>query len=167
MSAVTAPRLGSANRWVLLAVSLGLVLVVSAVGGLATDTGSDSWYASLEQPAWNPPDWLFGPVWTVLYLIMAVAAWRVATAGLDRFDVRAALVVYAVQLALNLGWTLVFFGMEALLGGLVVIAALLVAIVATIVTFARVDRVAALLLVPYLAWVGYATALNAGILALN
>jgi translocator protein len=148
------------RRYGLLALSLVAVAVVSAVGGLTTDTGEGSWYGTLEQPWWNPPDWVFGPVWTALYLAMAVAAWMVARQGTDRAAVRAALAAYGVQLALNLAWTLVFFGAESAVGGVVVIVALWVAIIATALLFARVHRVAALLLVPYLAWVTYAGALT-------
>jgi tryptophan-rich sensory protein len=139
-------------------ISLAAVFAVAAVGGSVTDTDPGSWYSSLDQPSWNPPDWLFAPVWTVLYVLMAVAAWLVWQTG-----ERSPLVVYGVQLALNLSWSLVFFGAESTWGGVVVIAALWCAIVATITAFLRVHRVAALLLVPYLAWVTYAAALNLSI----
>jgi translocator protein len=157
-------RQGASSR-ALLVTSLVAVAVVAATGGLATDTGPGSWYETLEQPSWNPPDWLFGPVWTLLYVAMAVAAWLVARRGLHRPDVRRALAAYGVQLALNLAWSLVFFGLESPVGGLVVIVALLGGIVLTILLLRPIDRRAALLLVPYLAWVGYATALNAAIAA--
>jgi benzodiazapine receptor len=144
-----------------LAVSIVAVVIVAGWGGVVTDTGPDSWYAGLEQPSWNPPDWLFGPVWSVLYLAMAVAAWLVWRQGLH-----APLAVYAVQLALNLAWTLVFFGAESAWGGVVVIGALWLAIVATIAAFRPVP-VAAALLVPYLGWVTYAAALTVAIAVAN
>ena len=153
--------------WVGLVVSLVLVAVVAGVGGLATATGVDSWYRTIEKPPWNPPDSVFGPVWTLLYVAMAVAAWLVAREGLDRRPVRTALVAYGVQLALNLAWTLVFFGLESPVAGLVVIAALLVAVVVTIVRFRPVSPLAALLLVPYVAWVAFAASLNVAIVVLN
>jgi translocator protein len=153
--------------WGLLVASLLAVALVAGVGGLATDTGAGSWYATLEQPAWNPPDWLFGPVWTLLYVLMAVAAWLVARRGLDQRPVIVAVGVYAVQLVLNLSWTLVFFGLEAPAAALAVIVALIAAIVVTIRLFQPLHAVAAFLLVPYLVWVLYATALNAAIVALN
>jgi translocator protein len=155
------------ERWPGLLLSFALVALVSLVGSLWTDTGDGSWYAQLEQPAWEPPDWLFGPVWTVLYVLMAVAAWLVARCGLHRRDVQVALGLYLVQLALNLGWTGVFFGLERPGWAVVEIAILVVVLIATIVAFWRIHRVAAALLVPYLLWVGYATALTAGIAALN
>jgi tryptophan-rich sensory protein len=121
------------------------------------------WYTTVQQPAFTPPNWVFGPVWTTLYLLMGVALYLVWRDEKDRL----ALAAFAVQLALNASWTLVFFGMQWPAGGLAVIVALLAAIVATIALFARVDRRAALLLVPYLAWVGFATALNFEIWRLN
>jgi len=150
-----------------LVLSLVLVAAVAVVGGTATATGSDSWYRTIEKPPWNPPDGVFGPVWSVLYVLMAVAAWLVARRGLHRRDVKVALGAYLVQLALNLAWSLVFFGMESPGGGLVLIAALLVALGVTILRFRPLSRAAALLLVPYLAWVAFAATLNAGVLILN
>jgi translocator protein len=155
------------RRYGLLAASLAAVTVVAAVGGSSTDTRPGSWYRGLDQPSWNPPDWLFGPVWTALYLAMAVAAWFVARRGTERPDVRVALAVYAVQLVLNLAWTLVFFGAESPVGGVAVIAALWLAILVTIGLFGRLDRAAAWLLVPYLAWVTYAAALTWAIWRMN
>jgi len=154
-------------HWAFLALSLVAVAVVAGVGGLATSTGVDSWYQTIDKPPWNPPDGVFGPVWTALYVAMAVAAWLVAREGTDLRAVRLALGAYVVQLGLNLAWTLVFFGAESPVGGLVVIAALLVAIVVTIALFAPVSRLAAWLMVPYLAWVAFAASLNVAIVALN
>jgi benzodiazapine receptor len=154
-------------HWSYLALSLVAVAVVAGVGGLATSTGVDSWYRTIDKPPWNPPDGVFGPVWTALYVAMAVAAWLVAREGVDLRAVRMALGAYGVQLALNLAWTLVFFGLESPVGGLLVIVALLAAIVATTVLFARVSRPAAWLMVPYLAWVAFATSLNVAIVVLN
>ncbi len=160
--------------WGLVA-SLAVVSVVALIGRQWTDTGAGSWYAGLEQPVWNPPDWLFGPVWSVLYVMMAVAAWivvRVDAGGdgyvlPDRSGVRLALWLYAAQLALNLGWTGLFFGLERPGWALVDNLVLLAAIAATASVFARTSRVAAALLVPYALWVTYATALTAAIVVLN
>ena len=154
-------------RWSLLAVSLVVVAVVAAIGGMATSSAVDSWYEAVEKPSWNPPNAVFGPVWTVLYVAMAVAAWLVAREGLDLHAVRIALATYSAQLALNLAWTVVFFGLESRVGGLVVIAALLLAIAVTIVRFWPISRVATWLLVPYLAWVAFASSLNLAIVVLN
>lgn len=150
-----------------LVLSLVLVAVVAAVGGSATATGAGSWYRTIEKPPWNPPDAVFGTVWTLLYVLMAVAAWLVAREGLRRREVRLALVTYAVQLALNMAWSIVFFGLESPGAGVVVIAALFVAIVVTILRFRPIHGVAALMLVPYLAWVAFAASLNVAVLVLN
>lgn len=150
-----------------LVVSLLAVFVVATLGGLATPTGTGTWYESIEKPAWNPPSAVFGPVWTLLYVAMAVAAWLVAREGLDRREVRIALVAYGVQLVLNLAWSVVFFGLEAPEAGLVVIAALLVSIVVTMVRFWRITAPAGWLFVPYVAWVAFAASLNLGIVVLN
>ena len=143
------------------------VIAVSALGGLVTAPNIPAWYAGLAKPPGTPPNWLFGPVWTALYVAMAVAIWRVlavpeGTPGRGR-----AIVLFFVQLALNCAWSFAFFGARNPLLGLVVISALLVAIAATIAAFRPLDRLAALLLVPYLAWVLYASWLNVGIWWLN
>jgi len=150
----------------------GLVLfvfacgAVSAFGAVITAASVADWYPTLHKPWFNPPNEVFAPVWTVLYLMIAVAGWLVwRRAGLRRG--RTALSFYALQLVLNLGWSWVFFGLRSPGAGLVVIVALLAAIVATTVLFARIDRWAAWLFVPYCAWVGFATLLNAAIWWLN
>lgn len=135
-------------------------LAVAGLGGLATAGNVDGWYADADKPFFNPPNWLFAPVWTALYVAMAVAAWLVWRRGGD-------LRIWWVQLALNLAWTPVFFAGEQLWLGLVVIVALDVAVAVTMVRFWRVSRVAGALFAPYLAWVLFATALNASIAALN
>lgn len=156
-------RTAPGGRSLLVAVvHLLAVAVVAGVGGLAA-SGSRETYAALELPPYAPPGWLFGPVWTVLYVLMAIAAWRVWRAR--GWDVAQG--VYGVQLLLNLAWTPLFFAADRYGVALVEIVVLLAALVATVVLFARRDRVAAWLLAPYLAWVGFATALNAGIVVLN
>ena len=151
----------------LLVASLALVALVAAVGGLATARSVDDWYESLDRAPWNPPSWVFGPAWTVLYVLMAVAAWLVAREGLGESAVRVALALYAVQLALNLGWTLVFFGLRRPLPAMIEIVVLLVAIGATAVAFHEVSPLAAGLLLPYLAWVAFAASLNAWVALAN
>lgn len=164
MAVVADHRTGSGTgpSIVVLLGHLAAVAVVAGVGGLAA-SGSRETYAALDLPPYAPPGWVFGPVWSVLYVLMALAAWRVWRAGgWDR-----AQVVYGVQLLLNLGWTPLFFAADLYVLALVEIVVLLGALAATVVLFARRDRVAAGLLLPYLAWVAFATALNAGIVVLN
>ncbi|SHK68755.1 TspO and MBR related proteins [Pseudonocardia thermophila] len=139
------------------------VVIVAVVGGLAV-AAPDQQYAALEQPPWAPPPWLFGPVWTVLYVLIAVSGWLVwRRAGLTS----PAHVVYAVQLLLNMAWTPLFFAAGLIGPAFAEIVVLWIAIVATIVLFARIDKIAAWLLVPYLAWVTFASALNLAIWVLN
>ncbi len=145
-----------------LLVSIVVCQLAGIVPSILTANDVATWYTTLQKPAFTPPSWVFGPVWTTLYLLMGIALYLVW-----RERNRFALAIFAVQLALNAAWTLVFFGMRWPAGGLVVILALLVAIGATIVVFARVDRRAALLLVPYALWVGFATVLNYELWRLN
>lgn len=122
-----------------------------------------AWYAALQKPSWNPPSWLFGPVWTLLYLLMSVAAWLVW----KRVGFTRPLTLYFVQLALNAAWTPIFFGAHALVPALIVIAALWIAILATLLSFRKVNAAAGWLFVPYLAWVTFAMTLNFTLWKLN
>ena len=149
-----------------LALSIAFVAVVAIVGGLSTDTGPGTWYSSIDKPAWTPPGAVFGPVWTVLYVAMAVAAWMVWRER-HRADVRLPLALYVAQLLVNAAWTAIFFGAERPGWALVDILVLAVLVVATIVAFRPASRVAAWLLVPYLAWVCFAASITAGVAALN
>ncbi|MBF9232774.1 TspO/MBR family protein [Microvirga alba] len=143
------------------------VALVSFLGSLATMPNIPTWYAGLVKPGFTPPNWLFAPVWTLLYAMMAYALWRILALPKSTPDRAAAITTFFVQLALNSLWSWAFFGARSPLAGLVVILALIVAIVATIRAFWPLDRTAALLLVPYLAWVGYATALTGAVWYLN
>ncbi|WP_405426763.1 TspO/MBR family protein [Streptomyces erythrochromogenes] len=134
---------------------------VAALGAFASaDAGMV--YESLDRPAWAPPAWLFGPVWTALYATIGIAAWLVWRHP-DRDRVRTALVWWSVQLALNVAWTPLFFAARQYGLALLDILLLLAALSATVVRFRRLSRPAALLLVPYLLWVAFASALNASI----
>lgn len=143
-----------------LGIFLAAAAAVAVLGSLATIGNVDGWYADADKPGFTPPNWLFGPVWTVLYVLMALAAWLVWRRG-------GPTATWWVQLGLNLAWTPVFFGLEQLWLGFVVIVALDVAVLVTLVVFAGFSRVAAWLFVPYLAWTLFATALNLGIAVLN
>ena len=151
-----------------LAISFG----VAALGSLATIQNVDGWYATAEKAAWNPPNAIFGPVWTLLYTLMSVAAWLVWRER-KRVDVRPALTLYVVQLVLNALWTPVFFGLFPAIGGpalwiaLAIILALDVLVLLTMLRFWPVRKAAAWMLVPYWAWVLFATTLNAALAVLN
>lgn len=160
---VTADR-SRVPDWLVLVGFLAAAYGVAVLGGLATASNVEGWYADAEKPPLTPPDWLFAPTWTLLYGLMAVAAWL----GWRRREdapraVRSALVPWWVQLGLNLAWTPVFFAAELLWPALAVIVALDVVVAITILRFRRVSPVAAWLLVPYLAWLLFATWLNLGV----
>jgi tryptophan-rich sensory protein len=144
---------------------------VAAFGSYFTAQTVDSWYPTLEKPSWRPPSAAFGPVWTILYTLMAISAWLVwrdeSTAQDKARTRKQALTAWAVQLALNGAWSAVFFGARSPAGGLAVILALVPSIAVTAALSAKVSKPAALLLVPYLAWTTFAAALNARIWQLN
>lgn len=145
------------------------VVVCLAVGwitGGATETDTQ-WFRDLDKPAFQPPDWVFGPVWTVLYILMGISAFLVFRAGIDQEAVKIGLGLFVLQLALNAAWTPVFFAAQSLGGALIVIIALLAALGATIWQFFRIDRLAGWLLVPYIAWVLFAAVLNATLWVMN
>jgi translocator protein len=139
------------------AIMLAVLVVLTfcaPLGGLVSEPGV--WYETLNKPAWNPPSWIFGPVWTMLYLMMAVAAWL----AWKKAQGRRVLLPYYIQLALNAAWTPVFFGLKQPGWALVVIILLWLAIAWTIFIFRSASRAAAWLLAPYLLWVSFATVLN-------
>lgn len=143
-----------------LTVSIALPVVLGAVAGMATGGETrGQWYASLRKPSWQPPGAVFGPVWTTLYILMGVACYRVWAAGAPTVP----LFLYGLQLALNIVWSFAFFRAHNIGVALVDIVVLLATLVATAVSFYRVDPTAGLLLVPYVAWVCFATALNANL----
>lgn len=154
------------RTWIGLIVFVGACLAVGRIGSIFTSLSRATWYETLRRPDWAPPDWLFGPVWTALYIAMGVAAWLVwRRLGLPGAIVP--LTLFAIQLLLNLAWTGIFFGLRAPGAAFVEIIALWAAILATMAAFWRVSRTAGLLLLPYLLWVTYAAALNYQIWRLN
>lgn len=155
-----------ASKWLSLLAFVAICLGVAAIGGLATAHSLGSWYEGLHKPAFNPPQWIFGPVWTVLYLLIAVAGWQVwRRRGLT--SVPAALWVYALQLLLNLAWSFLFFGARRIGLALGEVLVLLAVIVLNTVLFWRIDELAGVLLLPYAGWVGFASLLNAAVWRLN
>jgi tryptophan-rich sensory protein len=149
------------KRYAALAAFLLLVVGGGALIGAGNLPGP--WYDALAKPPFNPPNWVFGPAWTVLYLLVAVAGWRIW----DRARGSGAMLAWWVQLALNFAWSPVFFTLQSVGGALVVVVLMLAAIIAFMVLAWTRDRLAALLFVPYAAWVSFATVLNASIWWLN
>ncbi|HEX4303344.1 MAG TPA: TspO/MBR family protein [Rhizomicrobium sp.] len=152
------------GRYGALVLFLILTLAVGGAAGYATAPEIAGWYATLHRPSFAPPNGVFAPVWTTLYVLMGIAAWRVwRVVGLGSRP----MLLFFVQLALNFAWSFLFFRYHRIDAALVEIVVLLLFIVWTAVSFARRDRIAGLLFVPYVAWVGFATALNAGFWSLN
>jgi len=143
---------------------LVLTLGVGAASGYATVHDVATWYPTLIKPSFNPPNWVFAPVWTALYILMAIAAWRVwrVAGAFSR-----ALLLFYVQLALNCAWSFLFFKDHRIAAALADIAVMFVLILATAIAFGRRDRWAGILFLPYLAWVGFAAALNGAVWQLN
>ena len=158
-----APPHRSTAQMLLAGAGFAAVTIAVAVGGSVINAGSMDWYDELERPGFTPPGATFGIVWTILYVLIAVAGW-LAWRAARRPDPT---IAWGVQMALNFAWTAVFFGLQAPLAGLFVILALVVAIVVNIVLDARVSRPAAWMLAPYLAWCCFATALNTAFVILN
>jgi tryptophan-rich sensory protein len=152
--------------WIALALFLALCLGVGAVGSAIVQTSIATWYADLVKPSFNPPNEVFPVVWTVLYAMMAVAAWRIWRTA-DPETRRWPLTLFALQLAINLGWTVVFFGLQKIDSALAAIVVLDVGVTVTTLAFRTLDRAAARLMMPYLAWVLFATLLNVSIWRLN
>jgi len=145
---------------------VALCFTLSAIGGWVTADSVGTWYRTLQKPVFNPPDWLFAPVWTLLYLMIALAGWRVwRSRGLA--GARAGMTAYAAQLALNLAWSFLFFGGRMIGIALAEIVLLLGAIGVNALLFWRIDRLAGWLLAPYAAWVAFACILNFALWRLN
>jgi tryptophan-rich sensory protein len=148
-------------------IAVAVCLSVGALSGFATQTSVDTWYATLNKPWFNPPNWVFAPVWTVLYVLMGIAAGLVWARGFHHKWVKTALYHFGFQLLYNASWSIVFFGLQRPLAALFVLIILLLLIILTIRWFRIVNPKAAYLMVPYLVWVVFAGILNFKIVQLN
>lgn len=155
------------NNAVKLVLSIAVPQIVGIVSGLATVQGTREWYPTLVKPSFTPPSWIFGPVWTLLYIMMGLAAFLVWKKGVHIFGVKTALLLFLIQLCLNGAWSLLFFGMRAPGIAFAEILVLWCAIAATVVAFFRQDKRAGGLLIPYWAWVSFAAVLNFSFWGLN
>jgi benzodiazapine receptor len=155
------------RQWIGLAGFIAICLLAGALGGWVTSQSVVDWYPTLNKPAWNPPAWVFAPVWTTLYVMMAVAAWLVWKETPRGSGVRLALALFFVQLSLNCLWSFVFFGAHSPGWAFVDIIVLLSALAATTGMFFKHSRLAGTLMLPYLAWVSFAAFLNFTIWQLN
>lgn len=148
-----------------LLISLALPQIAGGLGAFFTISSVQSWYLTINRPSWNPPSWLFGPVWTTLYVLMGIACFLIWKS--ENVLKKQLLTLFAVQLVLNALWSPAFFGMESPILGLVVIIPLWISILFCVIRFKEVSRWASTLMIPYLLWVSFATALNGAIWWLN
>ena len=153
--------------WAKILIAVASCLLVGFLSGLATTGAIENWYAELNKPFFNPPNWIFAPAWTLLYTLMGISAALIWHQGWHRADVKNALLFFLIQLVLNFFWSIIFFGAEMPLPALIEIVILWGFILACIIKFHKINKVAAYLLIPYLAWVTFATALNFSIWYLN
>lgn len=149
-----------------LLISVLVPLVIGFAGGIFTSSSVNNWYTTINKPSFTPPGWLFGPAWTLLYILMGLAfyfAWLKGFGGNPSLCIG----IFAVQLILNFLWSILFFGLKAPLYAFVEIVFLWVAILINVIVFFRVSRVSGYLLLPYILWVSFASALNLGVVLLN
>lgn len=147
-----------------LVVSLALPQLAGLIGAIFTGSNVSAWYTTIEKPAFTPPGWVFGPAWTLLYLLMGISLYLVWSRAETH---KRALSVFTVQLVLNTLWSIIFFGLQAPLWAFVEIMILWAAILLTVVSFYKINKTAAYLLLPYIAWVSFAAVLNLAIVILN
>ncbi len=150
-----------------LIIAVAVPLVVGGISGYFTVTGVESWYLTIQKPTWNPPNWVFGPVWTTLYVMMGIALFLVWKEDTSRELKAIAFILFGVQLLLNFFWSFIFFKLEQPGWAFAEILVLWTAILACIFAFGQVNKTAAWLLVPYISWVSFATILNGTIWKLN
>lgn len=148
-----------------LIISIAVPQAVAVIGSLFTRSSVSGWYSKLNKPSFNPPGWIFGPVWTILYLLMGISLYLVWTSG--KKGIKAAIIIFAVQLSLNLLWSILFFGMQKPFAAFIEIILLWIAILVTIIVFYKISPIAAYLLIPYILWVSFAAVLNYNLYALN
>ena len=157
-------RSGQAFKFIIAVVISELAGII---GSVFTMPSIASWYTGIVKPALNPPAWVFGPVWTTLFALMGISAFLIWKKGLDRKDVKVALGIFLGQLVLNTLWSIIFFGLHSPGGALIEIVFLWLAILATIIAFAKISKPATWLLLPYILWVSFAIYLNYAIWMLN
>jgi len=144
-----------------------LCVIIGSSASVFTAPQIGTWYASLAKPVWNPPNWLFAPVWTTLFVLMGISLYLVWNKGFKTRGVKIALVIFGAQFALNVLWSFLFFGLQSPLYGFIEIIALWIMIAATIIAFYKISKPAAFILLPYIAWVTIASLLNYSVLVLN
>jgi len=155
------------NRFGKLVLSIGICLLAGGLGTIFTVSSISTWYATLVKPSFSPPNYLFGPVWTILYILIGISLYLIWKKGTKTQKVREALMLFGLQLFLNAIWSPIFFGAKNLFLSLVVIIFMWLFILRTILSFRKIDKTASYLLYPYLAWVSFASLLNFSVWMLN
>ncbi len=155
------------KNWLKLIISVIVVQIVGITSSLATASSISGWYLTLNKPSFNPPNWIFGPVWTILYLMIGISLFLVWTTKKDTRLKDKAYMIFAIQLALNWIWSIVFFGMQSPGLAAIVIFLLWITIILNFVCFYKISKVSGLLLIPYWLWVSFASVLNLAIWLLN
>lgn len=155
------------NKTLLLVICIIICLAAGFIGSFFTQTSTGSWYSNINKPSFNPPGWIFGPVWTILYILMGISLYLVLQKGLSNTNVKIAVLLFAVQLVLNILWSILFFGMQSPLAAFIEIVILWGFILWTILAFYPLSKPAAYLLIPYILWVSFASVLNFSIMLLN
>jgi tryptophan-rich sensory protein len=155
------------KKTIMFIISIAIPLLAGFIGSIATSGSVSSWYQTINKPSFNPPDWVFGPVWTTLFILMGISLYIVWSKGLKKKGVKKALGVFGVQLGLNILWSFLFFGLKSPLYALIEIVILWAAILYTIILFHKISKKAAYLLIPYILWVSFAFVLNLAIFLVN
>ncbi len=155
------------NNVTKLSISIGLALLTGVIGSLFTSSAVNGWYLTIEKPALNPPSWIFGPVWTLLYVLMGIAAFIVWKKGWSRRDVRLALFIFVFQLFLNASWSIIFFGLKSPGWALLELIILWFVIIWMMIVFYKISKSTIYLILPYLLWISFAGYLNYAIWSLN
>ncbi len=154
------------KTFIKLILSIVICQLVGFVGSLFTGMSVSTWYSALQKPSFTPPDYVFAPVWILLYLLMGIAAFLVWK-EIESKEVKGALLFFSIHLAVNLLWTVIFFGLRSINGGFVVMIILWLMILVLIILFRKISRLSSILIIPYFLWVTFALILNAGIMILN
>lgn len=155
------------NKWLKIVAFIIICQMAGLIGSIFTFPSIPTWYASLNKPSFSPPNWLFGPVWITLYTLMGISAYIIWEKGIKKKEIKVAIGLFSAQLILNSIWSFLFFGLQNPLFAFVEICILWIFILATIISFFRIDRKAAYLMVPYILWVSFALILNYSIYLLN
>lgn len=155
------------SNFIKLLVSIIICQMAGIIGTIFTSDSLTGWYAGLTKPDFNPPNWIFGPVWILLYFMMGISLFLVWREDLKNAVVKKAFYVFMIQLIFNASWSIVFFGFQSVTGALIIIIILWLLIIYTILNFLKVSRTSGILLIPYLLWVSFAAILNFFIFKLN